>query len=1130
MKLNRIVLSNFKIGQLNKYFLIMRLTWVLILILSLPTSASVWSQTLSVKLKNSTLQELFQSIEKSSNYRFFYNNDDVDVNQRISVDVEEETVGNILEKAFNGLPYSFKELENKLILVEKADNKLNYYVSDGQQQRKISGKVTDSSGATLPGVSVVVKGTTTGVITGTDGNYSLSAVPENAILIFSFVGMKAQEIAVGGKTIINVALADETVGIEEVVAIGYGVQRKSDLTGSLGSVKGETLLQRPSTSVSQVLAGKIPGVNVSVNSGRPGGKPNIRIRGNTSISITNDPLCIIDGVVSSLDYINPNDIASIEVLKDASSTAIYGARGSNGVIIVTTKRGSTEGGKIDYSTELSVGTLPREIPVLNAKQYLNLEDVSYVNAQKFDPVGWAAGKYTDPKLKRTNPLLFDASGNPLYDTDWQKEATQNVLSQNHNLSFTGGDAKTSYGLFLGYRDDEGLIKTSYLKRYSSRIVFDSQIKPWLKVGGNLNFNDQNENQVDFGSASIEPLRETLEQLPIIPVKFPDGSWASNENYPNVESAPNPIQILTDQTYKVKTQNIIGNGYASFTITKDLEFRTSFGTNITNIQTNKYSGRNLNYISRSQGGIAAVTSSQNRFWQSESYLTYNKKISDIHSFKGLLGMSWQHGSYYGFTAGAYAYSDDFFQTNNLAVGSNPQPPTSGTSAYAINSYFSRINYAFKDRYLLTLTGRVDGSSKFGVSNRYAFFPSVALGWRTSEEDFIKNIPVISNLKLRTSYGETGNSEISPYQGLSGLGSYSVIFNDIRATGIGVGRLPNSDLKWEKTGQIDVGFELGLLKNRISLEVDLYNKLTTNMLLAAPVPTTSGYSTVTKNIGSMRNSGIEFNLTTENISSNDFSWNTTFNISVNKNKVISTVNNNADVFPGPSYVSETNIARVGEPMGSFYGYVRLGTWGTAEATEAAKYNKKPGDLKFQDLNNDGKINSLDRTIIGKGIPDGFGSLVNTFRYKNLDLLFDIQFMYGNDILVLEKYVQEFRTGIANSRATVLDAWTPEHQNTMIAQWRPTTAGYDGQQDTRMVENGSFIRGRNLMLGYNFSSAFTKKIHLNKLRLTASVQNLFLITKYSGYDPETSTRNETYGQGIINFDYPKPRVFMFGLYVGL
>ena len=996
------------------------------------------------------------------------------------------------------------------------------------QQNKITGTITDENRNPLPGVNIKIEGTTRGAVTDINGKYSIEIPNQDAILIFSFLGYSEQKVPVSGKVIIDINLVPDLIEMGGVVVIGYGVQKKSDLTGSVGSVKSERLLDRPVATVSQALAGRVTGVNVSVNSGRPGGKPNIRIRGNTSISITNEPLYIIDGVISTLDYINPNDIASIVVLKDASSTAIYGARGSNGVILVTTKRGS-EGGKVNYSSEFSFGTLPREIPVLNSEQYLHLEDVSYINAQKFDPNGWAAGKYTDPRLKRTNPLLFDSSGNPLYDTDWQKEATQTAFSQNHNLSFTGGDKKTSYGLYLGYRDEEGLIKSSYLKRFSGRIVFDSQIKKWLKVGGSINYIDQEENQIDFGSSGIEVLRETLEQLPIIPVKFPDGTWASNENYPNVESAPNPIQVLTDRTNIYKTGYAIGNIYANITLAKGLELRTTLGTNITGIRNNLYAGRNLNFISRSQGGQATVSNSNTRYWQAETYLTYNKTIAEMHAFTGLLGVSFQHGENYNFRTANWNFADDFYQTNNLGVGSNPQLPASGTSAYGLNSYFGRLNYNLKEKYLFTVSGRADGSSKFGGSNQYAFFPSAAVAWRLSQEDFIKNIREISNLKLRASYGETGNSEITPYQALAGLSSYPVIFNDTRIIGIGVGRLPNSALQWEKTAQTDVGLELGLFNGRILFEVDLYNKLTSNMLLAAPVPTSSGYSTVTKNIGSMRNRGIEFDLTTINISLENFTWTTTFNISANKNEVISTVNNNADVFPGPSYVSETNIARVGEPMGSFYGYVRLGTWGTGEEADAALYNRRPGDLKFLDVNDDKTINSLDRVIIGKGIPDGFGSFINTFSYKNLDLMLDMQFMYGNDVLVLEKYVQEFRTGIANSRATVLNAWTPDNQNTMVAQWRPTTAGYDGQQDTRMVEDGSFIRGRNLVLGYNFPSELIKKIHLENLRIYASVQNLFLITNYTGYDPETSTRNETYGQGIINFDYPKPRVFTFGLNVG-
>ena len=514
--------------------------------------------------------------------------------------------------------------------------------------------------------------------------------------------------------------------------------------------------------------------------------------------------------------------------------------GSNGVVLVSTKRGSGDGGKVNYESEFSIGKFYREIDLLNSKEVLKVENIAYVNAQKFDPNGWAVGKYKDPKLKRTNPLLFDANGNPLYDTDWQKETTQTAFSQNQNLSFTGGDAKNSYGIYLGYRNEEGIIKTSYLKRYTGRFVFDSQIKTWLKVGGSISYSNQNENRVDETGASIDVIRSMAESWPIIPVKFPDGTWGSGENYPDIEGAPNPIQLLNEVTLIYKTNSVLGNVYANIMLAKGLEFRTTLGTSIIDQRSNGYAGNNVNYTSRSQKGIATVASTNNSSWQFENYLTYNKKFSDIHSLTALLGASWQHSDYYNFGTTTWGFQDDFFLTNNLGAGSDPKPSTSAISAYGLNSYFSRINYGLKEKYLLTVTARADGSSKFGASNRYAFFPSAALAWKASEEDFIRSIPVISKLKLRTSYGSTGNSEISAYQALSGLGNYTVIFNNSRISGIGVGRLPNSGLKWEKTSQADIGVELGLFKGRISMEIDLYKKLTTNMLLNAPVPTTSGYS--------------------------------------------------------------------------------------------------------------------------------------------------------------------------------------------------------------------------------------------------------------------------------------------------
>ncbi|MFD1142401.1 SusC/RagA family TonB-linked outer membrane protein [Larkinella insperata] len=1001
-------------------------------------------------------------------------------------------------------------------------------------EKNISGSVKSETGEPLPGVSVVVKNTTRGTSTDGEGNYKLNVPDDATTLVFSFVGYLNQEVNIGSRTTINVQLAPDQKTLNEVVVVGYGVQKKSDLTGAVGTVKAEVLQERPAASLNQGLSGRITGVNVSVNSGRPGGRANIRIRGNTSVSVANNPLYVIDGVIlnasgltngsTPIDYINPNDIASIEVLKDASATAIYGARGANGVILVTTKRGSQTGGRVTYDTDLSIGVLPRKLELLNSEEFLRVEDIAYQNAQKYDPVGWAGGKYKDPKTKRTNPLLFDANGKPLYDTDWQDEAFQQAFTQNHQLSFSGGNANDSYGVYLGYRNENGLVKESWLKRYSGRFVFDSQLKNWLKVGGSLSYNDQNENQIDpLGAGGIIAMRQVLEALPIIPVKYPNGRWGGNEDYPGMEGGGNPINILKERLNYIKTQTLLGNVYANLNLAKGLELRTTVGANIINQRIDLYSGRTLNYISRNQNGIASVTNERHNSWQFENYLTYNRQFNNIHSFTGLLGLSWQHVDRFTAAASTQNFQDDYFLFNNLGAGSNPQAPSSSAVAYGLNSYFGRVNYGLKDKYLLTLTGRIDGSSKFGSENRYAFFPSAALAWRVAEEDFMKDIPAISNLKVRASYGVTGNSEITAYQALAGMGNYSVIFGGARAIGIGMGRLANPDLRWEKTHQVDAGIELGLFQNRIAVELDVYRKLTTDMLLSAPVPYSSGYETVSKNVGSMENRGIELALNTVNVNAGSFSWNTTFNISYNKNKVIA-LTGGSDIFVG------STVVREGQPVGSFFGFVHQGTWSTSEESEATKYLKRPGDVKYQDVNQDGVINDKDRVIIGKGIPDMFGTFLNTFKYKNFDLTVDLQFMTGNDVLYRSEHSAEDRTGIANSFKTVLNAWTPENQNTPIAQLRPVSAGYNTNEDTHRVKDGSFLRGRNLLFAYTFPSQTVSKLKLNRLRAYASVQNFFLSTKYPGYDPEVSTTGNAFDQGVALYDYPKPRVFMVGLNIGL
>ena len=1023
------------------------------------------------------------------------------------------------------------------------------------QSRSVTGKVTDQKdNSALPGVSIQLKGTNTGTVTDALGSFSITVPSANSVLVFSYSGFGTQEITVGNQASLNVQLSATNTVLQEVVIIGYGTQRKSDLTGAVGSVKAQQLQERPAASLNQALAGRIAGVHINTNSGRPGGQTNIRIRGFSSINTSNNPLYVVDGVVlpvgtqtsnsNSIDFINANDIASVEVLKDASATAIYGARGANGVILITTKKGSSSGGRVTYDVDFSVPTIgPNRVEMLNAQEYIAIENLAYDNIKVYDPAGWAAGSYStvvDPRVKRKNlPLLFDANGNPLYNTDWLKESTQSKLSQNHQLGFTGGNADGSYGVFLNVRDDQGLLLNSYLRRYSGRFFFDGKIKPWLRAGGSLGYYNQTENIVDGGTGGLNATRMITESFPFLPVRYPDGTYAENWQYPGAEGGSNPVHILNERKNILNTQTALGNAYAAALLTKDLEFRSQFGLSVVTRGNNFYSSRTLDQLSRGANGQATVGNGRETYWSLENYLTYNKKVGDNHSFTGLLGLSWQGTSIFNIGASSQNFSTDFFEFNNIGAASQQNPGSSGRADFNFNSYFGRINYGFRDKYLLTVTGRVDGSSKFGGNNKYAFFPSAALAWRVSEEDFLKNSNLISNLKLRASYGLTGNSEIATYLGDPALGNYTAIINNVRVTGVGTNRLGNPDLKWEKTAQTDFGVELGVLDNRVMIEADVYYRKTTDMLLAAPVPTSSGYGSITKNIGSMENKGLEFTLNTINVRSKDFSWSTTFNISMNRNKVLSLATP-APIFGGnPGFVNNTGIIKVGEPVGSFWGLVRLGVWTAAEAAEAAKFASYrggkpilPGDIKYKDLDGNYEITDADRTIIGNGSPKGWGGFFNNLQYKNFELIVELQYSYGNDVLNHMKHSGEDRVGIANSFKTVLDAYDPSkgNQNTEVAAIRDTRAGYVTNVDTRWLEDGSFIRGKNLLIGYNFPASVAQKIRFSRLRVYASVQNFFLATKFSGNDPEVTTYGNAFSQGQTFFDYPKPTTYMLGFNIAL
>ena len=1015
----------------------------------------------------------------------------------------------------------------------------------------VSGVVTDPAGDPLPGATISVQGTTQGTVTDIDGRYSIN-VAEGATLVISFIGYETQMIRVGNQTVINVRLKEDSSSLEEVVIIGYGTQRKSDLTGSVGSVSSAELSERPAPSLNQALAGRVAGVQVNTNSGRPGGRTNVRIRGFSSINSSNNPLYVVDGVMlpmgtmdqasNPIDYINPNDIVSVEVLKDASSTAIYGSRGANGVILVTTKKGQAGEGTLTYNVDMSVNTIgPNRPEVLNAREYMMVEDLAWRNMEKYDPVGWNDGRwaYLNPALRRTDPRVFDSQGNPLHDTNWLNETTQNKISQNHQLGFTGGNDRTTYSLSLGYRDDQGLLKTSYLTRYATRFTIEDKVKSWLTVGGTLSYNTQEENLVDVSDAVP---RQIVEDFPFLPVRYDDGVFANNRDYPFAEGTMSSMHRLYGRRYVLNTQTTLGSAYSNIKFAEGLEMRTVLGVNIMTQENSQSSTRTL---AIAQNGTASKSMMRDSFWSLENYLTYNKVFADRHSFTGLLGISWQENTFTSMSASIQNFATDFFTFDNLGAGS--QLPRVGSSAnrHALNSYFARINYSLDGKYLFTATGRADGASKFGENNKYAFFPSTALAWRLSEEGFLKNNATISNLKLRASYGLTGNSEIPPYASLALLSSnYSAIYNETQVGGTGLNRLANPNLRWEKTAQSDIGLELGLFQNRVSVELDFYYRKTTDMLLDSPVPRTSGYATIRSNVGSMENKGIEFTINTVNVEKGDFTWNTSFNLSANRNKVLSLATP-ADIFGvgGPNFTNQTNIIRVGEPVGSFWGLVRLGTWSEAERSEAAEYVSYrngltilPGDIKYLDVNGDKAINDSDRQIIGNGNPNMWGAMNNNVTFRNWDLTLELQYMYGNDLLDMNLHPSEDRQALANSYRTVLNAWTPTNQNTMVAEIRDTRAGYVTNVDSHWVKDASFLRGRNVLLGYTFPSEVANRIKLNRLRVYTTVQNFFLLTGSDIIgDPEVApirggNAQNAFSQGMNWHAYPKPTTYMLGLQVTL
>ncbi|HTE27976.1 SusC/RagA family TonB-linked outer membrane protein [Flavitalea sp.] len=1087
---------------------------IILLSLVLLTNIRVYSQSapdprsvfVNLHEENQYLNEIFDRIEMLSSFKFVYNSTDIRKLGRFTISKKNYSVYAVLNDL---LPASllFEQQGTNILITRKTLQVIPVF---------IKGKVVDERGTALPGVSVSVANSLRGVTTDTSGKFVINGIKAEDSLEFTFIGYIQTRIRVGNTTdhLIRL-LRDSTSALSNIVVLGYGNTMRSNISTAIGLVSTAQISERPnSINIVQAIAGKIPGVSVMLNSGKPGGKPTIKIRGTGSINASNIPLYVIDGFVGADPAIvDPSIIASVSVLKDAAAAAIYGSRGSNGVIILTTKEGQKERSEISYSGTLSVGKLARELELLDADGALEMfrrtyEYVPGRMAPHLDPFNFFARKTE----------LFYSDGKPIHNINWQEAATREALSHNHSLTFSGGKDDLTVLANISYRNQQGIMLNSYSRQVNGYINVGWNVKKWLGIKASINTGGTQSNNIDLNTLGLNPLRQMVEFLPFLPVTYEDGTYSRKSDYPGAENSENPVRLLNDVksiTGRTYTQaNII----ATFHLAPDLDFISSLSGFTSAGYNFYYAGRDVYDYSATQQGIARRTHTNGGSWTNEDYFSYTKK-SGKHRFNAIAGASWYYYLSTSTAAGAQNFFDDYFSFNNLQAGSVWEQPTSGTDRNQLNSFYTRVNYNFDNRYLFGASLRADGSSRFGANSKYGIFPSVSAGWVISEEDFFPPTGAINTLKLRASIGTNGNAAIGNYVTLNRLNASQVVFDNRLYPAVTVAELGNQDLKWEKARQLNFGLDLILFNGRIDLVADVYDKVTSDLLYRKQLPVTTGYSGVFDNIGSIRNRGLELGINARVISGKGFSWNTGINYSMNRSIVLRLNGDIINTWGG-------RIAE-GRPLNEFFGYLRQDAWGLDEAAEAAVYAKKPGDLKWADINGNKMTDADDRVPLGNGMPDFEANFENHFRYKKISLFVDVQVMYGHKIINFFRNIDETQAPWANSYKSILNAWTPQNQNTPLAQLRLPLDGNENRIDSYNIEDGSFLRIRNISLSYDLTRLLNK-FGMKRGSLTVLAENYFLLTGYKGYDPENTSFDGDLNQGVDFFQYPKAKTISINLSV--
>lgn len=1032
-------------------------------------------------------------------------------------------------------------------------------------QSLVKGIVKDETGETLPGVTVTVKNTTTGTITGLDGSFSLDIKTKKATLTFSYIGYESVEKSVVPGDNVNIVMKEDHKLLNEVVIVGYQEVRKRDLTGAVAKADVKELISTPVSSFDQTLGGRIAGVNVSSGEGVPGAKMNIVIRGNNSLTQDNSPLYVVDGFPvedpSIASSINPADIESVDILKDASASAIYGARGANGVIIITTKSGQAGKPKVQYDGSIGWQTITRKIPMMDAYQFVRLQNEMYPEKAadtylaKHDGKQWTLDDYRNIEQYNWQDMIFKAA--PI---------------QSHSVSINGGDKGLRYNASLSYFDQDGIVINSNYNRTQGRLGTTID-KNKLKVSLNVNYSQTNQMGASPSQASYSGMNNLFYSVwgyrPVTQPGLPLTSLLENATDEDVNNSNdyrfNPYMSLNNEYNKRNNTYIQFNGFLQYEIMKGLRLKVSGGYTDARWNLDNFNNSKTRYGGKTsiEKVNAQVTRYKRATWLNENTLTYQTNLKKQHFFNTLLGFSLQNSDYE-----FYQFKTINIPNENLGMAGmsqgTPTRTSSTASSWAMMSFFGRLNYNYKSKYYGNFTMRADGSSKFRGKNRFGYFPSGSLAWNFTEEHFWNPIrDVASNGKLRLSWGLTGNNRVGEYDtygiyellkdangNLANLGTVpSGVYpydNDDRNVGMVPLTIPNRDLKWETTEQWNLGLDLSFLNERINMTLDLYSKSTRDLLLMASLAPSSGFNCAMKNIGKVRNQGLEFTLNTVNVKTKKFEWTSNFNIAFNKNKVMALAENQNSLLTSAQFDQNFNtqtsyIAKVGYSMGAMFGYIYDGTYKYDDFNKsgnsytlkanvphfASENNTQPGMPKYRDINGDGVINDDDRTMIGNGLPIHTGGFTNTFTYDGFELSMFFQWSYGNDILNANRLMFESSWNKArelNQYASYADRWTEENPTSDIP--RATTSSSNRVFSTRVIEDGSFLRLKTLTLGYTLPKTTTSRWGIDKLRLYLAGQNLLTFSSYYDYDPEVSIRDGALTPGLDFSAYPRARSVSFGV----